>query len=138
MNVLDLNGWRFFIGTDGCFVEEKVGKWMYFFKDQEGRVFTEERCREAVEQEIVSESKCSLSNEGVACFYLNIDDIERHKRILQFFIDHNMIRRTKGGRFYNISFKLDDQTRIGAYGTGFKAELKLESLMDLNTGKWRM
>lgn len=138
MEVRDLGGWRFFIGDDSGFVKEKVGKWMYFFRDYEGRKFTEERCREVVEQEIVWESKCSDSNEGVACFYLNIDDIERHKQILQYFVDHDMIRRTKSGKLYNISFKLDNQTRAGAYGNDFKAELKLEDFMDLTTGKWHV
>jgi len=47
-----------------------------------------------------------------------------------------MIRRTKAGTLYNISFKLDDRTRAGAYGDDLKAELKLESLMDLKTGEW--
>ena len=136
MKILDLGGWRFFIGDDSGFVKEKVGKWMYFYRDEEGRKFTEERCREAVEQEIVGEAKCSDNNEGIACFYLNIDDIERHKRIMQYFLDHDMIRRTKTGKLYNISFKLDDQTRSGAYGDDFRAELKLENLMDLYTGKW--
>ena len=136
MKILDLGGWRFFIGDDSGFVKEKVGKWMYFFRDEEGRQFTEQCCCEAVEQEIVWEAKCSEGNEGVACFYLNIDDIERHKRILQYFLDHDMIRRTQTGKLYNISFKLDDQTRAGAYGNDFRAELKLGDLMDLNTGKW--
>lgn len=136
MEVLDFCGWRFFVGDDSGFVTEKVGKWMYFFQGQEGREFTEARCREAVEQEIVWEAKCSDNYDGVACFYLNIDDIERHKRILQYFLDHDMIRRTKTGRLYNISFKLDEQTKAGAYGDDFKSELKLENLMDLNTGKW--
>ena len=136
MEVLDLGGWRFFIGDDSGFAKEKVGKWMYFFRGQDGRTFTEERCREAVEQGIVGEAKCSDSYEGVACFYLNIDDTERHKRIIQYFIDHDMIRRTKTGKLYNISFKLDDQTRAGEYGNEFKSELKLVDLMNLNTGEW--
>jgi len=136
MEVLEVGGWKFFVGDDRGFVEEKVGKWMYFFKDQEGQMFAEDRCREAVEKGIVCEAKCSDSDEGVACFYLNIDDIGRHKRIIQYFLDHDMIRRKKAGKLYNISFKLDDQTRAGAYGDDFKAELKLESLMDLKTGEW--
>ena len=136
MKVIDSEGWRYFIGDDSGFVNEKVGKWMCFFNGQEGRKYIEERCREVVEQEIVWEAKCTNSFEGVACFYLNIDDIERHKKILQYFIDHDMIRRTKTGKLYNISFKLDDQTISGVYGDAFQAELKLESLMDLKTGKW--
>ncbi len=136
MEVLDFGGWRFFIGDDSNFIKGKVGKWMYFFRDQEGRKFTEERCREVVEKEIVQEAKLSIGPEGVACFYLNIDDIEGHKRIIQYFIDHDMIRRTKTGKLYNISFKLDDQTRAGEYGEDFKAELKLEELINLSTGEW--
>ena len=136
MKVLDSYGWRFFIGDDSEFEEEKVGKWMYFFKGQGGREFTEERCRAVVEQGIVWEAKCTNSVEGVACFYLNIDDIERHKKILQYFIDHDMIQRTKTGKLHNISFKLDNQTMAGEYGNTFKAELRLDRLMDLYTGKW--
>ncbi len=136
MEVLNMAGWIFFVGDVSGFSRESVGKWMYFFRDQEGRKFAEDRCREAVEQDIVCEAKCSDSNEGVACFYLNIDDVERHKKILQYFIDHGMIRRTKTGKLYNISFKLDEQTRANEYGHEYKPELKLEELMDLNTGKW--
>ncbi len=135
MEILNYGGWRFFIGNDSGFVKEKVGKWMYFFNNSDGRKFAEERCREAVEQEIVWEAKCSEGYEGVACFYLNIDYIERHKRILQFFIDYDMIRRTKAGNLYNISFKRDEQTRTGEYGNDFKPVLKLEEFVDLKTGK---
>ena len=109
---------------------------MYFFKGQGGREFTEERCREVVEQGIVWEAKCTNNVEGVACFYLNIDDIERHKKILRYFIDHDMIQRTKTGKLHNISFKLDNQTMASEYGNTFKAELRLDRLMDLYTGKW--
>lgn len=137
MKVIDLGGWRFFVGDDRSFDRDKTGKWMYFFKGPEGRKFTEERCREAVEQGIVAEAKCTDSQvEGTSCFYLNIDDKERHKRILQYFLDHNMIRRTKTGKLYNISFKLDNQTRAGEYGADYKGELKLEDFLDLNTGRW--
>ena len=114
----------------------KTGKWMYFFKGSEGKEFVDKCCRETVEQGIVWEAKNSDGLEGVACFYLNIDDTERHKRIIQYFVDHGMIRRTKAGKLFNISFKLDEQTRAGDYGDDFKAELKLADLMDLSTGKW--
>ena len=136
MDVMNIGGWKYYIGDDSGFDKEKVGKWMYFFRGEEGRIFTEKCCRETVEQDIVCESKLSDSIEGVACFYLNIDDIERHKRIIQYFLDHDMIRRTKTGKLYNISFKLDNQTDAGAYGEDFKAELKLENLINLSTGEW--
>jgi hypothetical protein len=39
-------------------------------------------------------------------------------------------------RFYNISFKYDDQTRAGEYGEDFKGEIKLERFINLDTGEW--
>ena len=51
-------------------------------------------------------------------------------------LNNNLIRRTKDGRLYNLSFKLNVQTRSGEYGKDFKAELKLSDLIDLNTGEW--
>lgn len=73
---------------------------------------------------------------GVICFYLNGDDIENHHRIIQFMMDNKLIQKTKTGRWYNISFKFDDQTRAGEYGIGFKGEIKLAQFIDLNTGEW--
>ena len=73
---------------------------------------------------------------GVICFYLNGDDIENHHRVIRFMIDNKLIRKTKTGRLYNISFKFDDQTRSGEYGADFKGEIKLAQFIDLNTGEW--
>ncbi len=135
MKELDLGGWRFYVGDDSRFIEGRTGKWMYFFNGTQDRDFIEERCREVVEQEIVWEAKHSNNIEGVACFYLNIDDLERHKRIINYFFEHK-IPRTKTGRLYNISFKMDSQTRAGVYGDEYKAILKLADLMNLDTGEW--
>lgn len=125
--------WVYYIGDTSKLVDNEVGKWMYFFGNRE---FIEEICKEAVEKKFVCEAKHSNANKGVACFYLNIKDIENHKKILKFFIENNMIRKTKTGRFYNISFKLDSQTLDGKYGEDFVSELKLDKLMNLNTGEW--
>ncbi|MBC3514725.1 hypothetical protein [Ruminococcus bicirculans (ex Wegman et al. 2014)] len=73
---------------------------------------------------------------GVICFYLNGDDIANHKRVLQFMMDNDLIRKTKAGKYYNISFKFDDQTRAGEYGSNFEGKIKLETFIDLTTGKW--
>lgn len=113
--------------------ENKVGKWMYFFKDSD---FADEVCKKAVETGVVAEAKHSNASDGVCCFYLNCDDIAAHKRCIQFFQEHELIRRTKSGRLYNISFKLDAQTRDGEYGNEFKGTLKLADFIDLNTGAW--
>lgn len=105
---------------------------MYFFNDKEfaGRI-----CSEAVRCNTVSESKHSNADEGVCCFYLNCDDKEAHKRILTFFIEKGLIRKTQTGRLYNISFKLDNQTKAGEYGKEYSSDIKLSNFIDLNTGK---
>lgn len=52
------------------------------------------------------------------------------------FLDNDMIQKTKSGRLYGISFKLDDQTRVGGYGESYSGNIKLEQFMDLQTGEW--
>ena len=111
------------------------GKWMYFFQDKQGRAFANEMCDLAVGQGIVQEAKASAKDEGVACFYIDGTDITAHQRVIRFFLDHNMIQRTKTGRLYNISFKFDQQTRGGQYGTDFTAQIKLEQFVNLDTGE---
>ena len=137
MKTMDLCGWRFFIADSINFKKEKVGKWMYFFRGEDGRNFTEAKCREAVETGIVQEAKCTNSMvEGVSCFYLNSDDTDGHKRVIKYLLDNRMIQKTKTGRYYNISFKLDEQTRAGEYGDAYKSDIKLANFIDLNTGEW--
>ena len=127
-------GWIWYTGdTEPNFDEHKCGKWMYFFDDRE---FVEKICAEAVKTSAIMECKHTDGPSGVSCFYLECDDTDAHRRILQFFLDNNLIRRTKAGRLYNIGFKLDDQTRAGEYGTDFKAEIKLDRFIDLGTGEW--
>lgn len=104
-----------------------------FFGD---RKFIEKVCKDAVGKDIVCEAKHSNAEEGVACFYLNIKDIENHKKVIKYFIENNMIKKTKSGRYYNISFKLDEQTRAGQYGDDFVAEIRLDKFINLDTGEW--
>lgn len=47
-----------------------------------------------------------------------------------------MIRKTKSGRLYNISFKFDKQTDAHLYGKDFKGTIKLDQFIDLNTGEF--
>ena len=125
MKSINLGGWIYFLnGKEDLLEKHKCGKWMYFFGNRE---FVESICRKAIEEDVVYECKHSDAEEGVACFYLNGDDIENHKRVIQFFLDNDLIRKTKAGKLYNIGFKFDDQTRAGEYGGDFKAEIKLES-----------
>lgn len=132
-------GWFWFLANDEAkFNPDKCGKWMVFFKDQQ---FALDICQKAIDEEACEECKCSdleIRDDptGVICFYLESDDIEKHKLILQFMIDNNLIRKTKTGKLYNISFKFDRQTKAGEYGPGFEGEIKLAQFVDLNTGEW--
>ena len=50
-----------------------------------------------------------LAPTGVIYFYLNGDDIENHKRVIQFMMDNDLIRKNKTDRYYSDCFKFDDQ-----------------------------
>ena len=132
-------GWYWY-STDKAYLLEphKCGKWMHFFKEQE---FAMRVCEKAVAENICYECKCtdmkfSRSETGVICFYLNGDDMETHRRVIRFMLDNQLIQKTKSGRYYNISFKFDDQTRAGEYGADFEGTIKLAQFIDLNTGAW--
>ena len=116
---------------------EKSGKWMHFFNDQE---FAIDICRKAIEEGACSSCKCSdLEKQGISgviCFYLNGDDIESHKKVIDFMLKYNLIRKTQSGRYFNESFKFDNQTRAKEYGANFEGKLKLADFIDLYTGEW--
>ena len=132
MKIIENPAWVFYIEKPD-FDNDKIGKWMCFFK---GRDFIAKLCQEAVEKGVVAEAKHSNANEGVSCFYLNCDDMASHKKVIEFFLNNNLIRKTKNGKLYNISFKMNKQTQAGEYGKDFKSEIKLEQFVDLNTGDW--
>ena len=134
MRVIKNPAWVYYLAdTDPHFDETKVGKWMYFFGD---RQFVEKICREAIEQNIVEECKHSNADDGVSCFYLNDDDLEGHRRVIEFLIKNDLIRKTKKGKLYNISFKHDTQTLAGEYGDDYHSDIKLEEFVNLETGEW--
>ena len=125
------------------FDDDKVGKWMsHFSNDFDAVDYIAEACKEAIERGIVK--SCKHSNvdgiigppTGVACFYIHGDDEEAHRRVIAYFLEKNLIRKTKAGRLYNISFKYDKQTLAGEYGKDFESEIKLEQFVNLNTGEW--
>ncbi len=132
-------GWIWFLsGKEDILKDDKCGKWMYFFKDQE---FAKQICQKAIDEKICYECKCTdmetqIESEGVICFYLNSDDIENHKRVIQFMKNNGLIQKTKSGKLYNISFKLDSQTRVGNYGSGFEGKIKLDQFLNLYTGEF--
>ena len=133
--IMPLGGWLFYVSEEAKTLNrEKCGKWMYFFDDRD---FAAKICNDAVNTNVCVEAKHSDDANGVCCFYLNGDDIAAHKRVIQFFLDNNLIKRTKNGKLYNISFKYDNQTRNGEYGEDFVGSIKLEDFIDLNTGSWK-
>lgn len=133
MRVIKNPAWVYYLAdTDPHFDEVKVGKWMYFFGD---RQFVEKICRETIEQNIVEECKYSNGDDGVSCFYLNDDDIDGHRCVIEFFIKNDLIRKTKKGKLYNISFKHDTQTLAGEYGEDYHSDIKLEEFVNLETGE---
>lgn len=140
-NGTSFGGWYWFRNNDDLnnIDDEKAGKWMYFFKDQNHAI---EICNKAINENICSECKCSdlkkrNSKTGTLCFYLNADDIEAHKRVIKFMIENNLIQKTKKGNYFNISFKLNEQTENGEYGKNFEGKIKLNDFIDLKTGNWK-
>lgn len=134
MRLIENSAWvYYFDDIDPHFDEVKVGKWMYFFGD---RKFVEKICEEAIRQHIVKECKHSNADDGVSCFYLNDDDLDGHRRVIEFFIKNDLIRKSKKGKLYNISFKHDTQTFAGEYGDDYHSDIKLGDFVDLETGEW--
>ena len=58
------------------------------------------------------------------------------REAIEFFIKNDLIRKTKKGKLYNISFKHDTQTLAGEYGDDYHSDIKLEEFVNLETGKW--
>lgn len=133
MKTMELGPWIFYLGDNIGIDRNKCGKWMYFFDNKE---FVSKICENAIKMNIVNEAKHNNEEKGVSCFYLNVDDIEGHKKVISYFMENNLIQRTKSGKLYNISFKLDNQTRAGEYGSEFKSDIKLEKFINLETGEW--
>ena len=136
--MLNMSGWYWYLsGEEDKLEKHKCGKWMYFFEDQ---AFAHRICKAAIESGACYECKCTNMEEqmmdtGVICFYLNGDDIKNHYRVIDFMIQNDLIRKTKTGRYYNNSFKFDDQTRAGEYGADFEGKIKLNEFINLETGE---
>lgn len=113
---------------------EHPGKWMYYTKpgDFESAF---KLCENAVKLGVCTEAKCSEFT-NVCCFYCEATDYSQHKSIISYFIENNMIRKTKDGRYYNISYKLDEQTYANEYGDKYVPCLKLGDIIDLYTGEF--
>ena len=113
---------------------DKCGKWMHYTKDAD---FAAKICRDAVEQGIVRTEKHIVSGDGIpCCFYLERDDMAAHKRVISYLLENNLIARSKTGKLYNLSFKLDPKTSNWMCGSKPRSDIKLDQFVDLTTGKW--
>lgn len=63
------NDWVFYINEKPKFDSDKIGKWMYFFKDRD---FVVKICEKAVKKHIVEEAKHNNAEKGVACFLFKL------------------------------------------------------------------
>ena len=120
-----------------------VGKWMYFFNNSHV-TFAESICKKAVQSGAVIEAKHTSQESidflglptGVCCFYVRADDKDAQREALQFLIENDLIRRTKAGKLFDISFKFDDQTRARESGLSFDGKIRLSDYVDLQTGEF--
>ena len=141
MMEINCDTWYWYLsGKETETLTEESGKWMLFFPAAELKK-ARNVCKKAITEKVCVLSKCRdmravHEDEGVMCFYVNADDAEGHKRIIRFMLDNNLVPRTRTGRLYDMSFKLDKQTEQGEYGDKFVAVLKLHDFIDLNTGNF--
>lgn len=118
---------------------ENVGKWMCFFS-ADSVSYISLIAQKAIELKIVKRCKHTRFDKykkktGVLCLYIDGNNKSDHLRVINFMIENNLIRRTKLGKLFNISFKFDFQTKKDEYGKSFKPILKLSDFIDLNTEK---
>lgn len=138
--------WIWFINKERIHDIDPVqcGKWMFFFSPFKTALM-DDIVGTAVLDGVVVEAKYSNpetliaagSKHGVCCFYLNGNDNESHKRVLSYMLENGLIRKTKTGKLYNISFKFDSETYAGKYkGSGFSGKIKLADFVDLESGEF--
>ena len=121
-----------------------VGKWMLFFRGGESD-WMEKVCRRAVESGACHEAKMSTpfqreqhGGTGVACFYIDGDSPEQHRRLLSHMLEEDLLERDGDGRLVDVDFKFDWQTAAGMYDgdSGYVPQIMLSDFVDLDTGEF--
>lgn len=130
---------------------KNTGKWM-FFSDKKNLFHpkthlyndwceienVEEVCQQYMQLTNLSSPSCKIIDgydTRVICFYVDFQNYDDHLATLSFLLQNNLIPKTKNGHFYNISFKLDSQTRNKEYGQNYKGQLHLSDFIDLDSGE---
>ncbi|PFC97095.1 hypothetical protein [Bacillus cereus] len=144
-------GWCWY-GTNTYKETDNVGKFMTFVKDDISDEM-QELILKAIKQGVTPFIKHTdperLKRTGIikpfnpyakdgtlAIIWYSTDEEKDLKNLAKFLIDNGLVPKTKAGKYYNISFKYDEQTRNGEYGEQFKASISLKDLMDLTTGEF--
>lgn len=137
-----MGGWCWY-GTNTFKDSDNVGKFMTFVQDDISNEL-QELILKAIKQGVTSFVKHTdpdmlafnphAKNRSLAIIWYSTDEEKALKGVAKFLINHELVPETKAGKYYNISFKYDEQTRNGEYGEQFKPSISLKDLMDLNTG----
>ena len=132
-------------GTNTFRETDNVGKFMTFVQDDISNEM-QELILKAIKQGVTPLVKHtdpdmlafnSYARDGsLAIIWYSTDDENALKGLAKFLIDNGLVSKTKAGKYYNISFKYDKQTRNGEYGEQFKPSISLKDLMDLNSGEF--
>ena len=119
--------------------EDSSGKWMCFLSKKYYLLdYVSYICKEYMELNNLSSHSCKIidgNDSYVICFYIDIQNYKDHISCLSYLLQNHLVPKTKSGKLYNISFKLDNQTRNGEYGISFIPKLTLSDFFDLNTGE---
>ena len=139
-----MGGWCWY-GTNTFRETDNVGKFMTFVQDDISNEM-QELILKAIKKGVTPLVKHTdpdklafnpyAKDGSLAIIWYSTDEEKALKGLAKFLIDHGLVAKTKSGRYYNISFKYDKQTRNGEYGEQFNSSISLKDLMDLNTGEF--
>lgn len=108
----------------------KAGGWIWYFK----RIIdAKKKCQDTVELELAGASKHSNSDDGVAIFSLNIDDIEGHIKLIEYMIENDMIEYEHDNVYRDISFVVSLSSTTPMLQHSIPQMLKLSSFVNLET-----
>lgn len=115
-----------------------VGKWTYQFSDERAAMRI---CEEALQEGVCLECRCTDISKtkmptGVVCFYVNGDDVEEHRRVIDFMLAHGLIQKTSAGNYCDLVFKFDDATCIQSRDKNLARRVRLADFVDLTSGEW--
>ncbi len=137
-NIIEKDNWIYYLSSSYKDLSgDNIGKWKYLFNNQE---FAQKLCESSVSNNICLESKClnltkAKSSTGYVCLYLDSDDSEGHKKILNFMLVNELLPKNKKGIYLEQKFSYD-KPFIDEEKTQVKKEIKLSDFIDLKTGEF--